>query len=249
MCDTQTLLDPPLWAVRGRLVLAVLPVIIAIGALSAVVGFTRQPRTGAAFAVLDVRMTTTIVSTAPQAVERSVGESWTAPTLGRVREAPVSPPGPADYYVRDHAGAWTYVAYVATGSAGRWRRAATAGPPSWLTEQQVDALFIGLRAEAGAANVSRVAMGNRMAATFITRALSWPYRYSGLVRVWIDDVTGQPLQIRIRTRLNGNTVTILTTIDRMGVIPSTTLPTDFFTPYDGTSTLWDRMTRWLPRSS
>jgi len=246
MNDKQASLDPPLWAVRGRFVLAVLAVISAVGVLSAVLGFARQPRMSAAFAVLDVRMTTTIVSTSPQVVERSVGELWTAPTLGRVREAPVSPPGPADYYVRARSGAWAYVAYEQVGSAGRWRRAATARPPSWLTARQVDALFIRLRVEAGAANVSRVAMGDRMAATFTTRALSWPYRYSGLARVWIDDVTGQPRQIRVMTKRGGVTVTILTTIDRIGVIPSTILPADFFTPPDEPATLWDRVTHWLP---
>jgi len=248
MNDKQASLDPPLWTVRGRFMLAVLAVISAVAVLSAVVGFARQPRMSAAFAVLDVRMTTTIVSTSPQVVERSGGELWTAPTLGRVREASVSPPGPADYYVRDRSGAWIYVAYEQAGSAGRWRRVATARPPSWLTARQVDALFIRLRAEAGVANASRVAMGSRMAATFTTRALSWPYRYSGLARVWIDDVTGQPRQIRVMTKRGGATVTILTTIDRMGVIPSTTLPADFFTPPDAPATLWDRVTRWLMRS-
>ena len=236
---------PPLWAVRGRLALAALAVISAVALLSAVVGFARQLRIGAAFGVLDVHMTTTIISTAPQVVERSMGESWTALTLGRVREASVSPPGPADYYVRDRSGAWTYVAYERVGSGGHWRRAATARPPSWLTARQVDALFMRLRAEAGSANASRVAMGDRMAVTFTTRALSWPYRYSGLARVWIDDVTGQPRQIRVMTRHSGATVTILTTIDHMGVIPSTALPADFFTPPDESTTLWDRMTRWL----
>lgn len=243
MKDEQTLAPPPLWTVRGQFVLAALAVISAAALLPVVVGFARQPRMSAAFDVLNVRLTTTTVSTSPQMVKQSTGELWIAPSLGRVREAPVSPPGPADYYVRDHSGAWTHVAYERMGSAGYWRWAATARPPSWLTVRQVDALFIQLRAGAGAANVSRVAMSDRMAATFTTRALSWPYRYSGLARVWIDDVTGQPRQIRVMTKQGGATVTILTTIDRMGVVPSTALPTDFFTPPDELATLWDRTTR------
>ena len=247
MSDNQTPLDLPLWAVRGRLALAALTIISAVGVLSAVVGFARQPRAPAAFAVLDVRMTTTIVSTSPQAAERSVGESWTAPPLGRVREAPVSPPGPADYYVRSHSGVWTYVAYDATGLAGRWRRgAAPSAPPTLLDEQQVDALFMRLRARAGATNVSRVAMGDRMAATFTTRALSWPYRYNGLARVWIDDVTGQPRQIRIMTRRGAAAGAILTTIDSMRTVSASSFPADFFTPPDEPMPLWDRVTRWLP---
>jgi len=251
-----TPLDPPVWAIRRGVLLVVGMVMGMAVAAMAVVGFARahQPTTPqrlghaplgvaasgparprqsrTAYPVLDVRLTTTIVSVTPPYTGRSTGESWTAPALGRVREAPVSGPGVPDYYVRDGVGAWLYIVYAPSGSAGRWRRVAPPGgrPPALLTEGQVAALFNRLRAEAGARGVSRVGLDHRMADTFTTHGLTWPFRYDGLTRVWVDAVTARPRQLRITTRQGATTITTLMSIDRMRTIPSTSLLDSFFTP-------------------
>jgi len=251
-----TALDPPVWAIRRGVLLAVLALVGMVAGAAAVAGFARsrqsatprglghtpsgvaasesaRPRQSRpAYPVLDVRLTTTIASVTPRYAGRSTGESWTSPALGRVREAPVSSPGAPDYYVRDRAGAWSYIVYAPSGSAGRWRHIAPPGgrAPPLLTERQVTALFTRLRAEAGARGVLRVGLDHRLADTFTTRQLTWPFRYDGLTRVWSDDVTARPRQIRITTRQGATTTTILITIDRMRTISSASLPDDFFTP-------------------
>ena len=243
--DALASLDPPSWAVRRKTLLGVLGLMALVMGMAVVAGFARTRRP--AYPVLDVRLTTTIVSASPQYVERSAGESWSLAALGLVREEPLSDTSKADYLVRDRSGAWTSVAYVPSGTAGQWEHSVLPASqrPAALNEQDIEALFMGLRARAGGPGASLVGLGNRMTATFTTRDLTWPFRYRGLARVWVDDATGQPRQIRIQSVVGANTVTILTTIDSIRTISTAALPGDFFTPPDEHATIWDLLTRWL----
>jgi len=237
--DPLASLDPPRWAVRRGAPLGVLGLMVVVTGMTAVVESARVR--GAAYTVLDVRVTTTVTAASPLSASAggASGESWSVAAPGVVREAPTSASGPAgrpDYYVRDRSGAWSHIAYVSRGTSGDWRReAAPDGPPtSVLTEREVDRLFLRLRRQANRKDVSLVALDNRMAATFTTRALTWPFRYNGLARVWVDDITGQPRQIRIRGASGASTgaVTVLTKIDSIRTISTAALPDDFFAPPD-----------------
>lgn len=249
--DPLASLDPPRWAVRRGAPLGVLGSMVVVMGMMVVVESARAR--GAAYTVLDVRMTTTVMaSPLSTSAGGASGESWSVAEPGVVREAPISASGPAgrpDYYVRDRSGAWSHIAYVSRGTSGDWRRGAApdGAPTSVLTERDVDRLFLRLRRQANRKDVSLVALDNRMAATFTTHALTWPFRYSGLARVWVDDITGEPRQIRIRGAFGASTgaVTVLTKIDSIRTISTATLPDDFFAPPDARPSPWDRLARWL----
>lgn len=198
-------------------------------------------------AVLDAVFTTRgYVANGP--APRAVYELWTDAALSRAR-LQLRSNGQTLYYLRDGSGVW-YAVGRASGSPWQRTRLAAVQQPSLLSQDGVRRLFAALRRRAGRAAVP-TALHDRMAVAFPSTAVTWPYRYVGRMTVWLDAVTGLPLQFR-GTELDGkDTATVMTTVDRLRTVNSSSLPSGFFAPPDQRPSLWESAVRsvaaWLTR--
>lgn len=233
---------------RRVAVLAWSAALLAMAALlaGAVVAAAIQQRP-APHAVLDAAFTMRgYVANGP--APRVVYELWTDATLSRAR-LQLGSNGQTLYYLRDGSGVW-YAVGRAAGSPWRRTRLAAVQQPSLLSQDGVRRLFAALRRRAGRAAVP-TALHDRMAVAFPTAAVTWPYRYGGRMTVWLDAVTGLPLQFRGLVTAGTEAATVMTTVDRLRTVNSSSLPSNFFTPPDQHPTLWESAVRgvasWLTR--
>ena len=177
----------------------------------------------------------------PAATARpDVYELWTDPTRGSARMR-LERNGDALYYQHSSAGAWYVVERPSARAPWQRIRLLPGQEPSLLTERGVRALFARLRKSAGSALVTPVDLRNHLAYAFPSGGVTWPYRYAGTTRVWVDGVTGLPLQYRNVVVGGTQPVVILTVVDDVRTVSSTSLPADFFTPPTQAPSLWDRL--------
>lgn len=169
-----------------------------------------------------------------------VYQLWTDPTLSSARLRMVGN-GDTIYYVRSSAGVWSVVGRATPRAPWQRTRLLAGQEPSLLTEQGVRALFARLKKNAGAALVSPVDLRNHVAFAFPAAGVTWPYRYVGTTRIWIDAATGLPLQYRNVVIGGKEPVTILTVVDELRTVSSTRLPADFFTPPDRRLSAWEQL--------
>jgi hypothetical protein len=203
---------------------------------------------------------TTASSLATVGGVRAAYQLWTDPTIASARLRLVQT-GESIYYVRTSSG-MGMPSGVGT-SSGAWYSIGRSGPrapwqrtrlvsgqePSLLTMQGVRALFAGLRRRAGAAMVTPVDLRNHLAFAFPAAGVTWPFRYVGLTRVWLDAATGLPLQYRNVIVGGKEPVEVLTVVEDVRTVSSATLSRDFFTPPDRPLSPWDQLTQrvaaWL----
>lgn len=177
----------------------------------------------------------------PASTARSdVYEVWTDPTRGSARMR-LARNGDALYYQRSSSGAWYVVERPDPRAPWQRIRLLPGQEPSLLTERGVRALFARLRKSAGAAVVTAVDLRNHLAYAFPSGDVTWPYRYVGTTRVWVDGTTGLPLQYRNVVVGGAEPVVIITVVDDVRTVSSTSLPADFFTPPTQVPSPWDRL--------
>jgi hypothetical protein len=232
--------------VRRAAVAVALILVIALGLGGALVAQALRARVPPHL-VLYARFSTD--DALPAATARpDVYELWTDPTRGSVRMR-LERNGDALYYQRSSTGAWYVVDRPSPRAPWQRIRLLPGQEPSLLTERGVRALFARLRKSAGAALVTPVDLRNHLAYAFPSGGVTWPYRYVGATRVWVDGVTGLPLQYRNVVVGGTQPVVILTVVGDIRTVSSTSLPADFFTPPTQAPSPWDRFVQsvasWL----
>lgn len=230
------------WAVA----LLALVALLAVGVAALTVAGEAAPAHG----VVEARFTMlNLVPHSPSV--RASYEMWFDPTRGRVRLA-LGAAGQGVqtvYYWRDSKGAWyIYGRRSARGSLG-YLPLTRLQQPALLAEDGIRRAFALLLRHADPATVSRVALRGRVVTAFVTNAVTWPFRADGPTRVWLDDATGLPLQYRSSVK-NGPDIgsaitTLLTSVDSLRTVRSTTLPSGFMQPPNTNPSPWERLLQFM----
>lgn len=228
---------PRTWAA-----VAALALLCAGGTLMAVHSLAQaQP----SHAVLDARFASSIVGTGGAA--RNQFELWVDSTAQRARLL-IAPGRPPLYYLRDGAGTWYTIGR--SSAQAPWRRMCLAAgqAPSLLTIQGLRAYFARLRARA-AGHAVPVDLRHRLAYAFDTSGLTWPFPDAGPTTVWLDGLTGLPLQFRDRLGTGTSEIAAITTVESISTRASSALPAAFFTPPSQNQSSWadalQQATSWL----
>lgn len=233
------------WARRPRgwatmaMAVAALALLCASGAL---MGVRLLARAQPPHSVLDVRFAGSIGG-----AQRAQFELWADTTAQRARLL-IAPDQPPLYYVRDGAGAWYAIGRPSARAPWQRTRLAAGQEPSLLTMQGLRAYFARLRARAAGSAVP-VDLHQRLAYAFTAPGLTWPFPDAGPTTVWLDGLTGLPLQFRDRLGAGANESETITTVESIRVRVSSALPADFFTPPGQNRASWAdalrRVTSWL----
>lgn len=227
-----------LYAAWG-LAAAALLLLIAVGLAAISVAHEAQP----AHDVLEAQFTTSYIAPAP--AQRDVYDMWTDATRRRVRLTLLSARQTL-YYQRGRSGAWYVYAQRATGGAWSALRLSPRQQPSALSLDGVRRFFAALQRKAVRGTVERVGLRGRLATAFLSQGVMWPFPAVGPTTVWLDGVTGLPMQFRavIASGAGAHQV-FITTVDRLRSVRSTTLSYDFFTPPTANSSPWDRFVQLI----
>lgn len=219
--------------------MAVVALLCGGGALT---GRWALAQTPAPHAVLDARFATSTDSVDGHA-EGDQFELWVDGTAQRARLL-IAPDRPPLYYVRDGAGAWYVFGRPSARSPWRRTRLPAGQAPALLTRQGIRAYFARLRARAAGAAVP-VDLRHHLAYAFVTSGLAWPFADAGPTTVWLDALTGLPLQFRDRLGVGASEVDVITIVESISTGTSSALPADFFTPPGQNPAPWAGALRWV----
>lgn len=200
--------------------------------------------------VVEARFTTISLSPHSPSVRGSY-EMWFDSRQQRVRLA-FGAPGQGIqtvYYWRDNKGSWyVYGRRAVQGSPG-YLPLMRRQQPALLTEDGVRRAFALLHRRADPATVSRVALRGRVVTAFVTASVTWPFRADAPTRVWLDEVTGLPLQFRSSVSNGPETgsaiTTVLTSVDSLHTVPTTTLPSGFMQPPNTNPSPWEHLLQFM----
>lgn len=124
------------------------------------------------------------------------------------------------YYARDaHGQWWETIKEVSTRHPVRLAIAATAAP-AMMTYQALQSLFAPLVARATPSNL--VGLHNRMAIMIDVTSLLWPFHYEGTARLWLNYVTGLPVQFRYQVGTPAHPVMAIAVVEKLNVLPART---------------------------